>query len=126
MLDLYRVQLDPVHDVGVKLDRVVAAQLVADGVRVGHATGTVVLHAEWLRDNCRCDGCRITQTDERRHQPWLGGPPVVDTVDLVGGSLLSPGVTGIDPCTDPSPSRHQHGPSRREVRDRCHGYRAIG
>jgi gamma-butyrobetaine dioxygenase len=88
VLDIYCVQRDPVHDIGVKLDRVVAAELVADGVRVGHATGTVVLHAEWLRDNCPCDGCRITQTDERRHQPWLGAPPVVDTVDLVGEILV--------------------------------------
>ena len=25
----------------------------------------------WLRDNCRCDVCRIAQTDERRIRPWL-------------------------------------------------------
>ena len=40
--------------------------IVVDGVR---------LDQDWLRDNCRCDQCRIVQTDERRWQPWSRTTP---------------------------------------------------
>ena len=41
------------------------------------------LLSEWLRDNCRCDTCRIVQTDERRFQPWrvAAAPRSVDAGD---------------------------------------------
>ena len=32
--------------------------------------GTFTFVNEWLRDNCACTRCRITQTDERRVTPW--------------------------------------------------------
>ena len=32
--------------------------------------GIVTFVNEWLRDNCPCARCRITQTDERRVTPW--------------------------------------------------------
>ena len=97
----------PCADVGVKLDRVVAAQLVADGVRVGHATGTVVLHAGGWR---QLPLQRVSDHADRRAAPpaVAGGPPVVDTVDLGRrGPAWSPGGTGIDRCPPssfPAPS----------------------
>ena len=66
---------------------IVAAELAADGVLVRAGAGTAVLHAEWLRDNCPCDRCRVVQTDERRHQPWVGPPPFAVAVDVLDGAL---------------------------------------
>lgn len=43
---------------------------VPGGVVAHFADGPITLNAEWLRDNCPCDTCRIRQTDERRWQPW--------------------------------------------------------
>jgi gamma-butyrobetaine dioxygenase len=61
--------------------------LVADGVVVRSDASEAVVHAEWLRDNCPCDGCRVIQTDERRHRPWVDPPPVPVAVDVEDGAL---------------------------------------
>src|SRR5262245_58617979 len=45
------------------------------------------LHFEWLRDNCRCDECRIVQTDERRFRPWELASVSPRSVDAVDGAL---------------------------------------
>lgn len=43
---------------------------------------------EWLRDNCRCDRCRIVQTDERRWQPWAeADTPVINSLEVTRGRL---------------------------------------
>ena len=75
------------RDEGHVFAGIVAAELAADGVVVRSDAGTAVLHAEWLRDNCPCNGCRVVQTDERRHQPWVGPPPVAEAVDVLDGVL---------------------------------------
>ena len=61
-----------------------SARAVEGGVETTSADGAVERwSAEWLRDNCRCDACRIVQTDERRWQPWLDdGPPAIERVDV--------------------------------------------
>ena len=48
-----------------------------------HGGDEWALLSEWLRDNCRCDMCRIVQTDERRFQPWrvAAKPRSVDASD---------------------------------------------
>jgi len=72
---------------------IVDAELAGTVVRTRHADadggeGTATWPVEWLRDNCRCDDCRIVQTDERRWQPWLEtGPPQVASVDVVDDEL---------------------------------------
>jgi gamma-butyrobetaine dioxygenase len=51
--------------------------------------GSVRLHADWLRDNCRCAECRIQQTDERRFQPWVeSSPAVVQRTEIEDGALV--------------------------------------
>jgi gamma-butyrobetaine dioxygenase len=42
---------------------------------------------EWLRDNCRCDACRIVQTDERRFQPWRLAAATPRSVEARAGTL---------------------------------------
>lgn len=67
---------------------IVAAEVVGTGVRTTHDGGErATWSVEWLRDNCRCDRCRIVQTDERRWQPWLEDPPTVASLAVVDGEL---------------------------------------
>ena len=50
---------------------------------------TKAVNTVWLRDNCRCDACRITQTGEHRY--FLGqhaALPTATAVDLLDGVLL--------------------------------------
>jgi gamma-butyrobetaine dioxygenase len=51
--------------------RATSAVVSVDSVEITFEHGSVRLLNEWLRDNCPCDQCRITQTDERRWTPWL-------------------------------------------------------
>lgn len=49
----------------------------------------VTLPADWLRDNCRCDACRIVQTDERRWRPWSSPEPAQPlSAEAVAGELV--------------------------------------
>src|SRR5512143_3768765 len=67
---------------------VVAARVAAGGVEVVFDDATVTFLADWLRDNCQCDRCRIRQTDERRWQPWTEpAAPVASAVSVVDGRL---------------------------------------
>ena len=65
------------------------AVVTGAGVRISADDGTeAAWPVEWLRDNCRCDRCRIVQTDERRWQPWTElGPPMIDILDVAAGRL---------------------------------------
>jgi gamma-butyrobetaine dioxygenase len=67
----------------------VVAATASDGrVMVDFTDGSAALLADWLRDNCLCDHCRIVQTDERRWQPWTEPViPAVKTVDVVDGRM---------------------------------------
>lgn len=66
----------------------VAAEVVGPGVRTTRDDGErATWSVEWLRDNCRCEGCRIVQTDERRWQPWLEGPPMIEALTVADGAL---------------------------------------
>jgi gamma-butyrobetaine dioxygenase len=49
--------------------------------------GPVRFVNEWLRDNCPCPSCRITQTDERRVTPWTLPPTDSPVVDVIDGEL---------------------------------------
>jgi gamma-butyrobetaine dioxygenase len=67
---------------------VVTANLVDGGVFVEFTEGSATFLPDWLRDNCRCDQCRIVQTDERRWQPWAeAAAPVATAVDVIDGRL---------------------------------------
>jgi gamma-butyrobetaine dioxygenase len=62
--------------------------LTDTGVMATFQGGTVPLLADWLRDNCQCDVCRIVQTDERRWQPWSDTEaPEVLTAEVDDGAL---------------------------------------
>lgn len=86
---------DPFRDiemgpVGTRLPGgAVSAAAAADaGVLVQFTDGTATFLPDWLRDNCRCDTCRIVQTDERRWQPWTEpAAPVISTIEVVEGQL---------------------------------------
>ena len=47
-----------------------AVEITTVGIIATFEGGAVSFNADWLRDNCPCDVCRIVQTDERRWQPW--------------------------------------------------------
>ena len=64
-----QVEIGPVGS-RLPMGPVLNATLRPDGVFAEFAERTVTLNADWLRDNCPCDACRIVQTDERRYQPW--------------------------------------------------------
>src|SRR3954466_14472741 len=67
---------------------VVAATAKNGRVTVEFTDGSATLLADWLRDNCLCDQCRIVQTDERRWQPWTQpAVPEVNTVQVVDGRM---------------------------------------
>ncbi len=86
---------DPFRDiemgpVGTRLPggAVSAAAATDAGVLVQFTDGTATFLPDWLRDNCRCDTCRIVQTDERRWQPWTEpAAPVISTIEVVEGQL---------------------------------------
>jgi len=67
----------------------VVAATASDGrVVVEFTEGSAAVLADWLRDNCLCDQCRIVQTDERRWQPWTQPDmPAVKTVEVVDGRM---------------------------------------
>lgn len=54
-------------------------------VEFGSASTTFL--NEWLRDNCPCTRCRITQTDERRVMPWTV-PPTDSPIAVVDDAGL--------------------------------------
>jgi gamma-butyrobetaine dioxygenase len=65
------------------------ANVTGESVSLTDAVGgTWHLLAEWLRDNCRCDLCRIVQTDERRFRPWEQAAAHASRVDAVDGALV--------------------------------------
>jgi gamma-butyrobetaine dioxygenase len=65
-----------------------AAYLVDAGLVVQFTEGSARFLADWLRDNCQCNECRIVQTDERRWQPWsTPSAPVVSTFEVADGEL---------------------------------------
>jgi len=67
---------------------VVAATANGGRVVVEFTGGTATLLADWLRDNCLCDQCRIVQTDERRWQPWTEPlVPAVNSVQVADGRM---------------------------------------
>jgi len=67
---------------------VVAATPNGGRVVVEFTGGTATLLADWLRDNCLCDQCRIVQTDERRWQPWTEPlVPAVKSVQVADGRM---------------------------------------
>jgi gamma-butyrobetaine dioxygenase len=56
------------------------SHIVVDGVR---------FDPDWLRDNCRCDACRIVQTDERRFMPWsIQQRSQAELVTVVDGEVI--------------------------------------
>ena len=79
---------------GLPLGDVVSAAASATGVDVQFADRQVSLNAEWLRDNCQCDECRIRQTDERRWQPWLDDAAHATDVQVADGVLVTTWASG--------------------------------
>ncbi len=67
----------------------VAAAAVPGGltVRTSAPDGEVFLVAEWLRDQCPCLVCRISQTDERRVLPWAREEASVKDVRVEDGAV---------------------------------------
>jgi gamma-butyrobetaine dioxygenase len=64
------LQIGPVgHD--FPHGKLLAIDLLPEGLEATFEDRHVVFNLDWLRDNCPCDSCRILQTDERRWQPWL-------------------------------------------------------
>lgn len=70
---------------------IVSAHATATGDSVSLTDGdgrSWQLLAEWLRDNCRCDMCRIVQTDERRFRPWEQATVEARAAEAVQGALV--------------------------------------
>jgi gamma-butyrobetaine dioxygenase len=67
------------------------ATQTSNGVRLMFTDGTdtheISLVADWLRDNCPCEICRIRQTDERRIRPWTMTAPVIASSSCAAATL---------------------------------------
>ena len=70
-------------------DGAVTGARAGDGVvALSFDDTTVDVPVDWLRDNCACVECRITQTDERRIRPWRLPPAQVTGLTVVDGVVV--------------------------------------
>ena len=97
-----QVEIGPV---GTRLPTgaVLSATMQPGGVAAEFVERTITLNADWLRDNCPCDACRIVQTDERRFQPWqLPAGAEIAGVSAADGHLCITWVDGHESVFAPS------------------------